>query len=50
MEAQRIQQRTNYDIEMLHEVGMCKGIENYSAAVRPCARLHAHNAAGLFPG
>ena len=51
LEAQRIQQRTNYDMEMLQEVGMCKGIENYSRCpVRPCARLHAHNAAGLFPG
>ena len=33
IEAQRIQQRTNYDIEMLTEVGMCKGIENYSAVL-----------------
>ncbi len=30
IEAQRIAQRTNYDMEMLAEVGMCKGIENYS--------------------
>ncbi|HRW46254.1 MAG: excinuclease ABC subunit UvrB [Caldilinea sp.] len=34
LEAQRIQQRTNYDIEMLREVGYCNGIENYS---RPLA-------------
>lgn len=33
IEAQRIQQRTNYDIEMLQEVGVCKGIENYSAVL-----------------
>ena len=33
IEAQRIAQRTNYDIEMLQEVGMCKGIENYSAVL-----------------
>ena len=33
LEAQRIAQRTNYDIEMLQEVGMCKGIENYSAVL-----------------
>ncbi len=33
IEAQRIQQRTNYDIEMLQEVGICKGIENYSAVL-----------------
>ena len=30
LEAQRIQQRTLYDIEMLRETGFCKGIENYS--------------------
>lgn len=30
IEAQRIQQRTMYDIEMLQEVGFCQGIENYS--------------------
>ena len=30
IEAQRIAERTNYDIEMLTEVGFCKGIENYS--------------------
>ena len=33
IEAQRIAQRTNYDMEMLTEVGMCKGIENYSAVL-----------------
>ena len=30
LEAQRIEQRTHYDIEMLQEIGMCPGIENYS--------------------
>ena len=30
LEAQRIEQRTKYDIEMLQEIGFCKGIENYS--------------------
>ncbi len=30
IEAQRIEQRTNYDIEMLEEIGFCSGIENYS--------------------
>lgn len=30
LEAQRIDQRTRYDIEMLKEIGRCKGIENYS--------------------
>ena len=30
LEAQRLKQRTNYDIEMIKELGYCKGIENYS--------------------
>jgi excinuclease ABC subunit B len=30
LEAQRLEQRTKYDVEMLHEVGYCHGIENYS--------------------
>ena len=30
LEAQRIAQRTNYDIEMMREIGYCQGIENYS--------------------
>lgn len=30
LEAQRLEQRTNYDIEMMKEVGYCSGIENYS--------------------
>ncbi len=30
VEAQRIEQRTRYDMEMLEEIGFCKGIENYS--------------------
>ena len=33
IEAQRIAERTNYDIEMLQEIGFCKGIENYSAVL-----------------
>ena len=31
VEAQRLEQRTNYDLEMLQEIGFCTGIENYSA-------------------
>ncbi|MFV0412930.1 MAG: excinuclease ABC subunit UvrB [Oscillospiraceae bacterium] len=42
IEAQRIAQRTNYDMEMLNEVGMCKGIENYS-------RVLSGRAAGSVP-
>lgn len=30
LEAERIEQRTNYDIEMLSEIGTCPGVENYS--------------------
>lgn len=30
LEAQRLEQRTNYDLEMMKEVGFCSGIENYS--------------------
>jgi excinuclease ABC subunit B len=30
LEAQRLRQRTNYDIEMMREVGYCSGVENYS--------------------
>ena len=30
LEAQRLEMRTNYDLEMLQEIGYCKGIENYS--------------------
>ncbi len=30
LEAQRLEQRTNYDLEMMREVGFCSGIENYS--------------------
>lgn len=30
LEAQRLEQRTHYDLEMMHEIGYCSGIENYS--------------------
>jgi excinuclease ABC subunit B len=42
LEAQRIEQRTRYDLEMLREVGSCAGIENYS-------RLLDRRAAGTAP-
>jgi excinuclease ABC subunit B len=32
LEAQRLEQRTRFDLEMLEETGFVKGIENYSAA------------------
>ncbi len=34
IEAQRIAQRTNYDLEMLTEIGFCNGIENYSRVIQ----------------
>ena len=41
IEAQRIEQRTRYDIEMLREVGFCSGIENYSRVLsdRPAGSI-----------
>ena len=42
IEAQRIEQRTRYDVEMLQEIGFCKGIENYS-------RILAGRAPGSVP-
>ena len=51
LEAQRIAERTNFDIEMMRETGFCSGIENYS---RHLAGLAAGAAAlysdGLFSG
>ena len=37
LEAQRIEQRTRYDMEMLREIGTCKGIENYSRHINGLA-------------
>ena len=34
LEAQRIAQRTNYDLEMMTEIGFCNGIENYSRIIQ----------------
>ena len=41
IEAQRIEQRTRYDIEMLREIGFCSGIENYSRVLsgRPAGSM-----------
>ena len=33
LEAQRLRMRTQYDLEMMAEVGYCNGIENYSAPI-----------------
>ncbi len=37
VEAQRLEQRTRYDVELLREVGSCKGIENYSRHINGLA-------------
>ncbi len=42
LEAQRIRQRTEHDVEMLREIGVCKGVENYS-------RVMAGRAPGSMP-
>ena len=38
IEAQRIEERTNFDIEMLKETGFCQGIENYSRHISRTSR------------
>ena len=50
LEAQRLRMRTNYDVEMMRQVGFCSGIENYSRHIdaRP-AGLGARHAARLLP-
>jgi len=53
LEAQRLEQRTLYDIEMLSEMGTCRGIENYSAPPQGQgrkARRDAADPAALLPG
>ena len=49
LEAQRLQMRTEYDLEMLQEMGFCSGIENYSRHLsRTPARLEALHVASIF--
>ena len=50
LEAQRLKMRTEYDLEMMQEMGFCNGIENYSRhLIGPPAGLEAVHAARLFP-
>ena len=49
IEAQRIAERTNFDMEMLRETGICSGIENYSRVISGRAPGSRHMA-GLAPG
>ena len=44
LEAQRIGMRTEYDLEMLREIGFCNGIENYS---RHCLEENLANGPGV---
>ena len=51
LEAQRIAERTNFDIEMMKETGFCSGIENYSRHLgRTCRGRNAGDTDGLFSG
>ena len=51
LEAQRLEQRTRYDMEMMHEMGFCSGIENYSGPLTfREARGNTLYADGLFSG
>ena len=51
LEAQRIAERTNFDVEMMRETGFCSGIENYSRHLAGTAgRGDAAYTDGLFPG
>ena len=51
LEAQRIAERTNFDIEMMRETGFCSGIENYSRHLAgTCTGTAAEHIDGLFPG
>ena len=50
LEAQRIKMRTEYDLEMMEEMGFCSGIENYSRHLGgPPAGFAPGHAAGFFP-
>ena len=43
IEAQRIEERTNFDLEMLKETGFCQGIENYSRHISRKSSTEAHH-------
>ena len=50
LEAQRIAERTNFDVEMLRETGFCSGIENYSrhlTGAKPGEAPHILSVAGF---
>ena len=51
LEAQRIAERTNFDVEMMRETGFCSGIENYSRHLTgPAAGTATAYTDGLFSG
>ena len=51
LEAQRLRMRTQYDLEMMQEVGFCNGIENYSAPIdgREPGRDRPYTLLDFFP-
>jgi len=50
LEAQRLEQRTNYDVEMMLEIGFCSGIENYSGPMEGRSRGEPpHTLLDYFP-
>ena len=51
LEAQRLEQRTRYDLEMMQEMGFCSGIENYSGPLTFRERgATPYTLMDLFPG
>lgn len=50
VEAQRLEERTRYDMEMLNEIGYCTGIENYSRHLTGRNPGEPPHFAGLYAG
>ena len=49
LEAQRLEQRTRYDLEMMNELGFCNGIENYSGHLTGARRVTPYTLLDYFP-
>ncbi len=50
IEAQRIAERTNFDIEMMRETGFCSGIENYTRHLNFQSRGTSYDTHRFLPG
>ena len=48
LEAQRIKMRTEYDLEMMEEMGFCSGIENYSRHIAGARRVRGPTRCSIF--